>query len=239
MAAFRRALAGMIIGMVVAFLIFPNPAKAENPQVGDQVSVQGTDGTGVRMRSGIWAREVRNLPEGTVGTVIDEASDPDGSAWYEVQVGDQDGWVYGTYLQQISEDEMDRRDATNRGGIRSTAADLALQYVGYPYVWGGNSPGAGFDCSGFVNYVFKTMGTTIPRDYWGMMSLGVPVAKDQLLPGDLLFFVNTYTTGLSHVGIYVGNGEFVHAIDERSGVQISSLWTSYYIPRYYAARRIQ
>lgn len=235
----RWALAGMIVGMAVASLIFPNSAKAESPQVGNQASVQGTDGTGVRMRSGIWAKEVRNLPEGTVATVIDEASDSDGNPWYEVQVGDQDGWVYGTYLQQISEDELDRREATSRGGIRSTAADVAVQYVDYPYAWGGASPATGFDCSGFVYFVFKTMGTTVPRDYWGMMSLGTPVARDQLLPGDLVFFVNTYTTGLSHVGIYVGNGDFVHAIDERRGVQISSLWTSYYIPRFYAARRIQ
>ncbi len=239
MANFRWGLAGMIVGMLAASLIFPNPAKAENPQVGDQVSVQGTDGTGVRMRSGIWAGEVRNLPEGTVATVVDEGSDSDGSPWYEVQVGGQNGWVYGTYIQQISEDEIDRRDASSRGGIRSTAADIGVQYVDYPYRWGGTSPATGFDCSGFAYFVFKTMGVTIPRDYWGMLSLGAPVSKDQLLPGDLVFFVNTYTTGLSHVGIYVGNGDFVHAVDERRGVQISSLWSSYYLSRYYAARRIQ
>lgn len=235
----RRALVGMLFGVVLASLAFPYLARADNPQVGGYAAVQGTDGTGVRMRSGIWANTVRNLPEGTVARVVDEASDRDGGVWYEVEVPGGAGWVYGSYLQQVSEDELDRRGPTDRGGVRNTAAEIGLQYVGYRYTWGGTSPATGFDCSGFVQYVYKTMGLSLTRDYWGMLEQGTRITQAELQPGDLVFFVNTYKAGLSHVGIYVGNGDFVHAIDEARGIQVSSLWTSYYSSRYYAARRMQ
>lgn len=235
----RRALVGMLLGVIIASLAIPPLARAENPQVGGFATVQGTGGSGLRLRSGVWSRVLRTLPEGTVAVVVDEASDGDGAVWYQVEAGGASGWVYGSYLQEVSEDELERRDASSRGGVRNTAADVGLQYVGYRYVWGGTSPATGFDSSGFLYYVYKTIGTPIPRDYWGMMNQGTPITQAQLQPGDLVFFVNTYKAGLSHGGIYIGNGQFVHAIDEWSGVQVSSLYTSYYSSRYYAARRMR
>lgn len=235
----RRALAGMLLGMVIASLVFPHAARAEGPQVGEQAAVENTDGEGLRLRASIWGRSLRTLPEGTTLSVIDQDDDSSGAAWYKVDVGGSQGWVNGAYLQQVSEQEQGQRMSSSRGGIRNTAADIGLQYVGYRYTWGGTSPQTGFDSSGFLFYVYKTMGQVIPRDYWGMMNLGTPIAQRQLQPGDLVFFVNTYKAGLSHGGIYVGNGQFVHAIDEANGVQVSSLYTSYYSSRYYAARRMQ
>ncbi len=239
MAPSRRALVGMLLGAVVVSFVFPYTVHGESPEVGSYAVVQNTDGTGVRLRSDIWSRVLRNLPDGTMAKVLDEAADRDGDTWFQVEVAGAQGWVYGSYLQQISEEELDRRQSTTRGGVRSTVADVALQYVGYRYVWGGTSPQTGFDSSGFLFYVYKTMGRPIPRDYWGMMAQGEPVALNQLQPGDLVFFVNTYKGGLSHGGIYIGNSQFVHAIDERRGVQVDSLWNSYYTSRYYGARRIQ
>lgn len=234
----RRAPIMMLLGIVIVSLLFPYAARAENPQVGEQASVGNTDGQGLRLRASIWGRSLRTLPEGTSLSVLDQDADSSGATWYKVSVGGSLGWVNGDYLQQVSEQEQDQRMSTTRGGIRNSIADIALQYVGYRYTWGGTSPATGFDSSGFLFYVYKAMGRPIPRDYWGMMNLGTPISQSQLQPGDLVFFVNTYKAGLSHGGIYIGDGRFVHAIDERSGVQISSLYTSYYSSRYYAARRM-
>lgn len=238
MAPSRRALVGMLVGAVMASFVFPYSVRGEAPQVGGYAVVQNTDGTGVRLRSDIWSKVLRNLPDGTTAKVLDEGADRDGETWFQVEVAGVEGWVYGSYLEELSEDELDRRQATSRGGVRNTIADLASQYVGYRYVWGGTSPQTGFDSSGFLFYVYKTMGRPIPRDYWGMMAQGEPVGPSQLQPGDLVFFVNTYKGGLSHGGIYIGNGRFVHAVDERSGVRVDYLWNEYYTPRYYGARRI-
>lgn len=235
----RRALVGMLLGMVAVSLAFPYAARAQSPQVGDQAAVENTDGEGLRLRASIWGPSLRTLPEGTALSVIDQDADSSGATWYQVDLGGRQGWVNGAYLQQISEQEASQRMSTTRGGIRSTVAEVAVQYVGYRYVWGGTSPETGFDSSGFLYYVFKTMGTPIPRDYRGMMNQGTPVTQSQLQPGDLVFFVNTYKAGLSHGAVYIGNGQFVHAIDEASGVQISSFSNRYYSSRYYAARRMQ
>ncbi|HEX5503774.1 MAG TPA: SH3 domain-containing protein [Thermomicrobiales bacterium] len=115
---------------------------------------------------------------------------------------------------------------------------VAMKYVGYPYVWGGTSPG-GFDCSGFTYYVIEqVLGTNIGTSTDAQIGVGTPVSAKNLQPGDLVFFVNTYQAGLSHVGIYIGGGQMVHAGSERTGVTISNIWDSYWGPRYYAARRI-
>jgi cell wall-associated NlpC family hydrolase len=118
----------------------------------------------------------------------------------------------------------------------SQVADLALDYVGSPYRWGGISP-AGFDCSGFVLFVYSQFGITLPHDESGQLNSGLRVDPSDLQPGDIVAFANTYRRGLSHTGIYVGNGQFVHAADERHGVIVSNLWDSYWAPRLVGAAR--
>jgi len=118
----------------------------------------------------------------------------------------------------------------------SQVADLAQQYVGSAYRWGGSSP-AGFDCTGFVMWVYGQFGVVLPHNEAGQLASGPRVSADDLQPGDVLVFANTYRRGLSHVGIYIGDGQFVHAIDERHGVQISSLWDSYWASRFVGASR--
>ncbi len=115
-------------------------------------------------------------------------------------------------------------------------ADLAEQYVGSRYVWGGTGP-TGFDCTGFVMFIYGQFGVSLPHNEAGQLNSGVRVSGDELQPGDVLVFANTYRAGLSHVGIYVGEGRFVHAVDESHGVMVSNLWDGYWSPRFVGASR--
>ena len=115
--------------------------------------------------------------------------------------------------------------------------DKAEQYLGVPYVYGGASP-SGFDCSGLVYYVLKSLGYTPYRMITDMYNQGSYVSKANLQPGDIVFFANTYGSGLSHVGIYAGNGQFIHAPNSRSVVSYSDLTTGYWSNHYYGARRM-
>ena len=117
-------------------------------------------------------------------------------------------------------------------------AQKALSYNGYPYVWGGASPSTGFDCSGLVYYIAKCFGYSIPHGSTSQYAYGTYVEKADLQPGDFVFFENTYTEGISHCGIYIGDGKFIHASTSETGVKISSLNDTYYINHYYGARRI-
>ncbi|MEG9296008.1 LysM peptidoglycan-binding domain-containing protein [Mangrovibacillus sp. Mu-81] len=110
----------------------------------------------------------------------------------------------------------------------SNVVDIAKKYIGSPYAWGGTSP-SGFDCSGFIYYVFNQAGMSIARtNTEGYYSRSTAISNPK--PGDLVFFKNTYKAGISHMGIYVGNGEFIHASD--SGVVVTKLSNSYWSPRF-------
>ncbi len=117
----------------------------------------------------------------------------------------------------------------------SAVIATAKNYMGVPYVWGGESP-RGFDCSGFTQYVLKKNGISIPRVTSDQYDTGKSVSKSNLKVGDLVFFT-TYKAGPSHVGFYIGSGKFIHASSSK-GVTISSLDSSYYSSRYIGARRV-
>lgn len=113
----------------------------------------------------------------------------------------------------------------------------AQKYLGCPYVNGGASP-SGFDCSGFVYYVLKQCGYSPSRTPAAQFNQGSEVDKSQLQAGDVVFFANTYASGISHVGIYAGNGQFIHAPNSRSTVSYNDLTTGYWAQHYYGARRM-
>lgn len=116
--------------------------------------------------------------------------------------------------------------------------DFALQFVGCPYVWAGNTP-AGFDCSGFTQYVTLNMvGIDIGHGTGGQMNYGSWVDAGNLQPGDFVYFAGTFGDGISHTGIYIGDGQFVHAENPGTGVTISWLWSDYYAGHYYGAIRL-
>lgn len=118
--------------------------------------------------------------------------------------------------------------------IGQKIANLAKSLVGSSYVFGSTGPNS-FDCSGLIVYVYKKMGISLPRTSQSQAYVGKRVKKDELQPGDLVFS-NTYGS-LSHVGIYIGNGKFVHAANSSSGVTISGINDSYYGPRFAWATR--
>jgi cell wall-associated NlpC family hydrolase len=113
----------------------------------------------------------------------------------------------------------------------SGVVGIAMQYLGVPYRWGGADP-SGFDCSGFVMYVYAQMGVSLPHSSYAQYGYGSPVAQGDLQPGDLVFF-----DGLGHVGLYIGGGQFIHAPHTGDVVKISSL-SGWYSATYVGARRL-
>ncbi len=109
---------------------------------------------------------------------------------------------------------------------------IAMSQLGTPYVWGGAAPG-GFDCSGLVMWAYAQVGVSLPHSTYALFAMGVPVSRDQLEPGDLVFF-----DGVGHVGIYIGGDEFIHAPHTGDVVKISSLDDPWYSAEYVGARRI-
>lgn len=138
-------------------------------------------------------------------------------------------------LNIASNKAIAKRALESRRVVNANIIDYAKQYLGTPYKWGASS-GKAFDCSGFVVYVMKKFDVDLKRRASEQFKGGIEVAREDLQPGDLVFFT-TYKKGPSHVGIYIGNNEFIHASSGHGRVMITSLNSSYYKPRYLGARR--
>ena len=119
-----------------------------------------------------------------------------------------------------------------------TLINNAMQLIGVRYRWGGNTPQSGLDCSGFVRYVFNdTFGFLLPRKSAQMSKVGLQIRKDELQPGDLVFF-NTMRHAFSHVGIYVGDNKFIHAPSKGKSIRVDDMTKVYWEKRYNGARRL-
>ena len=121
-------------------------------------------------------------------------------------------------------------------GSLHPAVELAKTLLGIPYRWAGTNPAQGFDCSGLVYYVYNQLQVRVPRMQRDLFHRAQQIQKNQLQPGDLLFF-DTFAR-LSHVGIYIGEGRFIHAPRRGLAVSIESMDSSYYRKRYVGARRV-
>ncbi|WP_099158309.1 NlpC/P60 family protein [Virgibacillus ndiopensis] len=132
------------------------------------------------------------------------------------------------------ETEKEIKNVEKTGKNHSGVVQAAYSYIGTPYVWGGESPG-GFDCSGFIQYIYSTQNITTPRTVPEMWNFATPVNSPSI--GDLVFF-ETYKPGPSHMGIYIGDGKFIHA-GQSNGVEISKMEYDYWQKRYLGAKRIK
>lgn len=143
-----------------------------------------------------------------------------------------DGIIGSDTYRALMNKEMppNRSNSVVRNVLRA-----AYSVIGTPYVFGGTSP-YGFDCSGFTQYAFARAGVSLPRVADSQFYYGRQISMSQLRPGDLIFFT-TYEPGASHCGIYVGNGNFIHA-GTSTGVTVSSAFTGYWGARYYGACRV-
>ena len=150
------------------------------------------------------------------------------NGWYKVD----NGYVSAEYVKEVD------ASAASQAGKGQEIANYALQFVGYPYVYGGSSP-KGFDCSGLTSYVYSQFGYSINRTASNQLNNGYAVEKSNLQPGDLVFFrQNGSTKPASHVGVYIGNNQYVHASTPGVGVIISDLNDPYISSGYVGARRI-
>ncbi len=153
--------------------------------------------------------------------------------WYKVSGGGTSGYIHSDCFA-LNGGVADRFPGTESAG--QVIVDTAMKYMGVPYVWGGTSTG-GFDCSGLVYYVYKECGYTINRTAASIYTNGEYVEKSALQPGDAVCF-SSYSNSIGHVGIYIGNGQFIHASSGSGCVIISELSSNYYLTRYVGSRRI-
>ena len=172
--------------------------------------------------------------------------------WYKVSFNGKIGYVRSdllTLLEKPYENYGSRGNTYKESGSASKTttssvgeqmANYALKFVGYSYVYGGSSPSTGFDCSGLTSYVAKQFGYSIGRTADQQLSAGTYVSRSDLKPGDIVLFERTYTSSekATHVGFYIGDGNFVHAANTRSGVVVTSLSTEYYSSRFICGRRL-
>ena len=197
-----------------------------------------TDGSPLNVRSGPGTDydKVTSLNDGAVVTIVGIDN-----GWYKVKTsGGSVGYVSSDYMVTCKDSAGSRGDSTAvavSSGLGQQVVDYAKQYLGTPYVYGGNGPNS-FDCSGFTSYVYRHFGYTLNRTATGQLSNGVSVSKSELQPGDLVFFKSGGSKPVSHVGIYVGGGQFIHASTNTYEVRYDNLTSGYYNNVYVYARRV-
>ena len=179
----------------------------------------------VRSEPNTDSAKVGSLKSGKIVQILGQTQ----SGWYQIE----NGYISAEYVVLVDAAEAQK---SSKG---QEIADYALQFVGYPYVYGGSSP-SGFDCSGFTSYVYRQFGYSLNRSAASQLSNGTPVSMSELQPGDLVLFKKSGTgsKAASHVGIYIGNNQFVHASTSTVGVFVSSLSEAYYTTGFVGGRRI-
>ena len=212
------------------------------------------DYVNIRSRPDQSSDKIATYPKDTNMTVIGI-----NTGWYKVRHDGHTGYVRSDYMtiitgtrassQSGSSDAISSPPPTPSSSSAYSAppvnlplgqqiVEYALSYLGTTYIYGGASP-SGFDCSGFATYVYKQFGISLTRDAHGQYrDNGVVVEKSDLAPGDLVFFSSNGGGYISHVGIYIGDDEFVHSSSHSTGVIVSRLDSTYYINVWYGAKRV-
>lgn len=235
-----------ITGIAVVNTVKPN-LTAHVQAATQQIKINYVAGYGVN----IWTNynhghfTGKRAAHGSTWNVIDTVTDKKGNTWYEVG---QNQWIMGRYAIVLGQSQKPVKKAVSSysasavtvpkkvhkksvqaSGNASGVIALAQSEVGKRYVWGATGPSS-FDCSGLVQYVFKNAaGINLPRTTYTQIGVGKAISMSNLQPGDLLFWGNY------HVGIYIGNGQYIHAATPSQGVKVGTI-SSYFMPT--SARRV-
>ena len=222
----QKRLVVLCISLALLLCTVPFTAYADSfPCVG---IVLGSD-VNVRAGAGTDSEILAQLQWGATLDVFERTGN-----WFKIGTGNGNfAYISADYVSIRPQDVASRGEysAGNR------VVQVAKQYLGIPYVYGGSSP-SGFDCSGFTSYVYRQLGYEINRVAHDQLANGVPVSKSELKPGDLVMFKRAGNTYVHHVGIYVGDGMMIHSPQTGDVVKFTSITTGYYNDCYYAARRI-
>ena len=190
-----------------------------------------TDSLNMRKGAGTSYSVITKLSNGTVVDVLESAS----NGWKKIKTSNGTiGWVSGSYLAN-GVVEQTSTPSTNKV---QAVIDLAHKQLGKPYVWGAEGPNS-FDCSGLIYYVYKNAASiTLPRTSSDQYSAGVAVSRSNLKAGDLIFSSTDGTGNITHVAIYVGDGQMIHAPRNGKNVEKVSINNSYWNKAYVGARRV-
>lgn len=222
--------------------------KEEAKEEQQKVTLYATDVLNVRENPSASSMRLGQLNKG------DEVYGLDLGEWFEFDFNGNKAYVSKAFLssekpvveepkeepkeepqQQEQEQQQETPSYPTNSSAVETVVNAALAQVGKPYVWASSNPSVGFDCSGLTSYAFRQAGININRIAADQYSNGTPVSKNNLVRGDLVFF--SYGGGIGHVGLYIGNGQFVHAANYSTGVIVSNL-NGYYSNVYAGAVRV-
>lgn len=214
---------GEVTGYVKSeFLISGEEAKAYAPQVMSTIATCTTQTLHVRQEPNTECEILALMPEGEEVEVLENLGD-----WLRVSVDSEEGYVSADYVSVSNElnKAMTMTEVKYGQGISDVKVDLvsyACQFVGNPYVWGGTSLTHGADCSGFTLSIFAKYGIYLPHSSAAQANCGTRIDPGQAQPGDLFFYGSGRS--ISHVAIYIGNGQIVHASSARTGIKISNAY---------------
>ena len=216
----------VITGYVSGEYLTVDEAEAASlPQERAPVYVRITaDSLNIRSAPGTDQEKVGKLSAGRIVETLEELED----GWYRIE----EGYISAEFTEVVDPSELVQ---SSKG---QEIVNYAMQFLGYPYVYGGSSP-RGFDCSGFTSYIYKQFGYSLKRSASDQLDNGTSVSRSELQPGDLVMFKKgSSSRRASHVGIYIGNNQFIHSSTSRVGVIISGMDEAYYTSGFVGARRI-
>ena len=211
---------GPVTGYVKAeYILTGDAARQEALEVAELMAIVSTDRLNVRTEPSTDAQIWTQISNNERYAVL---SQQDG--WVEIELDTSNAFVSTDYVdvRYALPEAIKFSPLDGNQSLRNRLVNYALQFVGNPYVWGGNDPHTGADCSGFVRYVYSHVaGISLPRVSRDQARTGTRVNSSQMRPGDLIFYTNSRGT-VNHVAMYIGNGQIVHAASRRSGIKIST-----------------
>lgn len=226
---FKRILAALLFFTLVA-TVAPSIDKASAS--GKTYVVKVNSGKlNVRKKPSTAGAIVTKLAKGQAVTVTSQSK-----GWARISVKGKKGYVSSKYIapKTFKKASVKKASVTAVSDYKSKAISVAKSNLGVKYKWAGNNPN-GFDCSGLVNYSFSKAGVNLPRTAGEMYNVGTKVTS--LQPGDLLFYATSGGRKVTHVAIYLGNGQMIHSATSK-GVSIASLSNPYWNPRFIGAKRL-